>query len=112
MNRIRDLRIEKGLKQEDLADALSVKQQAVSKYETGALDLGTDTIRILCEIFGVTADYLLGFSTQRRPEISDADAAILDAYHAADDHTRQLVDLALRPFLKPETSSASPAGVG
>lgn len=112
MNRVRELRIEKGMKQEDLAVALSVKRQAVSKYETGALDLGTDTIRILCEIFGVTADYLLGFSIQRTSRISDADAVILDAYHAADEHTRQLVDLALRPFLSPETSSASSAGAG
>ena len=112
MNRIKDLRTEMEMKQADLASLLSVGQQAVSKYETGVLDLDTRTIARLCEIFAVTADYLLGFSSQRTARISDDDAALLDAYHNADDYAREIVDLALRPFLKTGTSSASSAAAG
>ena len=107
MNRIRDLRIESGLKQEDLAGQLSVRRQTISRYETGTLDLDTDTIRRLCEIFGVTADYLLGFSTQRRPEISDADAAVVAAYHAAPESVRAGIDALLAPYRPEEKESAA-----
>ena len=93
------------MKQGALADLLMVNQQAVSKYELGQLDLSTEAIARLCEIFACTADYLLGLSAQREARISDADAALLGAYHAADDHTRQLVDLALQPFFEQAGSS-------
>ena len=93
------------MKQLALADLLGVAPQSISRYETGDRDLDTATIARLCEIFACTADYLLGLSAQREARISDADAALLGAYHAADDHTRQLVDLALQPFFEQAGSS-------
>lgn len=71
--------------------------------------MDTATIARLCKIFGCTADYLLGLSAQREARISDGDAALLGAYHAADDHVRQIVDLALQPYFEQETSIVSPA---
>lgn len=109
MNRLRELRLEKGIKQEDLAGRLKVRRQTVSRYETGNLDLDTDTIRLLCAIFGCTADYLLGISSQRTMEISDEDAALVAAYHAADDDARSIVDLALKPYFA-ETKIPAAAG--
>lgn len=98
MNRLRELRLEKGIKQEDLAGRLKVRRQTVSRYETGNLDLDTDTIAIICGIFECTADYLLGLSSQRTMQISDEDAALVAAYRAADDDARAIVDLALKPY--------------
>lgn len=109
MNRIKELRRQAEMKQEALAGLLMKKQQAVSKYETGQLDLDTDTIARLCEIFACTSDYLLGLSDRRAPEISEDDAAVLAAYHACSAETRRIVDAALQPYLEKKTSSASPA---
>lgn len=109
MNRIKQLRGEKELTQQDLAEALSVNRTAVSKYELGQLDLDTATIRRLCEIFGVTADYLLGISAQRSHQIPDADAALVSAYHAAPESVRAGIDALLAPYKKEETSSVSAA---
>ena len=86
------------MKQEDLANRLSVRRQTVSRYEIGQLDLDTDTIRRLCEIFGVSADYLLGISSRRSPEISPEDANLLAAYHAAPEEIRDIVDGALARY--------------
>ena len=58
--RIRELRAEQGLTQQQLGELLGVSQFSVSKYEREALDLNTDTLIRLCGIFGVSADYLLG----------------------------------------------------
>ena len=95
MNRIRDLRKEAGWQQSDLSAMLSSSRQAVSKWETGQIDLNTDTIRRLCEIFHVSADYLLGISSRRSPEISPEDAELLAAYHAAPEEIQNIVDGAL-----------------
>ena len=112
MNRLRELRTENGIKQEVLAGQLSVRRQTVSRYETGLLDLDTDTIARLCEIFGVTADYLLGLSSQRTSQISDADAALVDAYHAAPASVRAGIDALLQPYREEKGSSASPVAKG
>jgi Predicted transcriptional regulators len=60
MNRIKMLRQAKGWTQDELGKKLSVKRSAVSKYETGKVPLTDDTIRKLSEIFGESADYILG----------------------------------------------------
>ena len=68
MNRIRDLRIEKGWNQEYLGSLLNVQKSAVSKYEQGKISLNDDIIKKLSEIFEVSSDYLIGNSDIRNPE--------------------------------------------
>lgn len=107
MNRIKDLRDEMHMKQDDLAVALSVSRQSISNYEIGSRQLDPETIRRLCEIFGVTADYLLGFSSQRTAQISDEDAALVAAYHAAPESVRQGIDALLEPYKEQESKNAA-----
>lgn len=73
MNRIRDLRIEKGWNQEYLGSLLNVQKSAVSKYEQGKISLNDDIIKKLSEIFEVSADYLIGNSDIRNPENTNKD---------------------------------------
>lgn len=107
MNRIKDLRAENGMKQSDLADMMAVSRQAISNYELEINQLDPDTIRRLCEIFGVTADYLLGFSSQRTNEISDADAELVAAYHAAPESVRAGIDALLQPYKEEKENTAA-----
>ena len=65
MNRIKQLREEKNMKQKELAGLLNCADNAVSYYESGQRGLSIELIADLCGIFGVTADYLLGLSSQR-----------------------------------------------
>lgn len=58
--RIRELRTAMGMSQVELAKKLGVSQKNISKYELEKLDLNTDTILKLCEIFQTSADYILG----------------------------------------------------
>lgn len=59
MNRIRDLREDMDMTQAQLGELLKVQKSAVSKYELGKLSLSDQLISRLCEIFQVSADYLL-----------------------------------------------------
>jgi len=57
--RIRQLRSEKGMSQEQLAEALHISRQAVSKWETGESVPDTDRVMLLCHVLDISADYLL-----------------------------------------------------
>ena len=57
--RLLQLRKEKGISQEKLAEQLHVTRQAVSKWETGQSYPDLDNLGALCKLYGVTADYIL-----------------------------------------------------
>lgn len=55
---ITDLRKKKGITQEQLAVALSISPQAVSKWETNTSQPDTQTLPLIADYFGVSIDYL------------------------------------------------------
>ena len=58
--KIKQLRKERGLTQEELGDILGVKKAAVQKYESGQVqNLKQSTIKKLCETFNKTPDYFI-----------------------------------------------------
>jgi len=60
--RLKELREEKGLSQETVGKVIGVNRRTVGQYERGINEPDIQTIEKLCKFFGVTADYLLGFS--------------------------------------------------
>lgn len=100
MIRLKELRASKKWRQEDLAKLLSTTQQTVARYENGEREPDIDTICRLCEIFGCTADYLLGRSTNASPVITDDDASLLEAYHAAPYSVASAICTLLQPYKK------------
>ena len=58
--RLRDLRIEKELTQKELAKNLGITQDSISLWEKGKRIPDTIYIQKLCDVFGVSTDYLLG----------------------------------------------------
>ena len=57
--RLLNLRKEKNLSQEELANVLDVSRQTISKWETDQTTPDFDKIVPLCEYFGITSDELL-----------------------------------------------------
>lgn len=55
---ITDLRKKKGITQEQLAIALNISPQAVSKWETNTSQPDTQTLPLIADYFGVSIDYL------------------------------------------------------
>ena len=53
------LRKKSGLSQEQLAEALNVSRQAISKWEGGSAMPESDKLLALSNYFGVSLDYLL-----------------------------------------------------
>lgn len=57
--KIQNLRKQRGMSQEQLAEALGVSRQAVSKWEAEQSVPDIDKIISICDYFGVTTDYIL-----------------------------------------------------
>lgn len=66
MNRIKQLRTERGWTQEELGEKLNVKRAAISKYESGRIPLTDDTIKKLVTIFDKSSDYILGLNDNEK----------------------------------------------
>lgn len=63
-NRIRTLRVSSGLTQAALGEMLGVKKAAIQKYESGSIvNLKTQTIERLAEIFKVSPAHVMGWDT-------------------------------------------------
>ena len=62
MNRIKELRKARGLRQTDVARETCIDQKTLSNYEIGKTNPDSYSVTQLAEFFGVTADYLLGLT--------------------------------------------------
>lgn len=65
--RIRNLRIDKGFTQSQVALYLNVKQNTYSQYEIGVLNYPLDVVIKLAEFYGTSVDYLVGLTDNPNP---------------------------------------------
>lgn len=59
--KLKELRKEKGLFQEDVAKAIGLSRAAYASYEQGTREPNIEIIIRLCKFFDTTPNYLLGF---------------------------------------------------
>lgn len=68
-NRLKELRLEAGLKQSDLAKIVGCSQQTISNYETSSItNLDSIVEESIANYFSCTIDYLRGLSNIKNPE--------------------------------------------
>ena len=60
--RLKKCRNEKGMSQQEIANALNVQRQIISYYETGKRQPNITDIVKLAELYNISADYILGLS--------------------------------------------------
>lgn len=63
--RLRDLRLEHGWTQSELAEKMAVSSSSITQYELGNRTPSMDLQFAICDIFGVSLDYLLGRTNNR-----------------------------------------------
>ena len=67
VQRIRDLREDKDLKQSDVAIILKTARNYYGEYERGTRPLPIEHLITLCRYYNVSADYILGFTNDPKP---------------------------------------------
>ena len=63
IKRIRDLREDHDKTQQQIADVLGTSQTMYARYERGANEMPIHHLITLCKYYNVSADYILGLST-------------------------------------------------
>ena len=63
--RIRDLREDKDLTQQNIADLLEIGRTMYRRYEMGETEIPVRHLKVLCNYYGVSADYILGLPEGR-----------------------------------------------
>lgn len=71
--RIKELRIEKGLTQTELGEKVNISNKTISKYEKGSVEPSMTMLAEFAEIFGVSTDYILGISSDRNSDTKKYD---------------------------------------
>ena len=65
--RLRDLREDKDLRQEDVAEILRISQTVYSRYERGFQTIPVVHLLKLADFYQVSTDYILGRTNTSRP---------------------------------------------
>lgn len=95
--RLKRLRVEKGITQKELADRLHISRSTIAGYESLGKEPDGEKLCALADFFGVSVDYLLGVTNSREPSKTPAasaavqrpaEAAIASELHSLSD--RQL----------------------
>ena len=64
-NRLKDMRLKRGISQKILGIEIGVSQQNISKYENDIASIPIDVLIAMSEYFKVSTDYILGLSDER-----------------------------------------------
>lgn len=65
--RIRDIREDCDLTQEFVGRLLNKSQQGYNHIESGRAELKIEDLKVLCEYYNLSADYLIGLTDKKRP---------------------------------------------
>lgn len=71
IRRIRDLREDADLTQQQVATVLGTSQTMYARYERGANELPIHHLLKLCSLYNVSSDYILGLTDVRKPGASN-----------------------------------------
>lgn len=67
INRLKEIREDKDLKQETIAKYLKIHQVVYSRYETGIRLIPIDKLSELADFYNTSIDYLLGKTNIKKP---------------------------------------------
>lgn len=64
---IRNLREDKDLTQQDIANILNISQTTYSRYENGVLDIPSVSLIKLAKFYDTSIDYIVGITKEKKP---------------------------------------------
>ena len=67
IERLKEIREDKDLKQNEVAEALGIKQQQYSEYEIGKRLIPINYLYKLALFYNTSVDYLIGLTDERKP---------------------------------------------
>src|SRR5262245_16840553 len=103
--RLRTLRKESGLSKRDLVSRLPLNYSTYANYESGFREPNSEVLQMLSRYHGVSIDYLLGVSDNRKKAddiavLTDAENDYINNYRQLDTHGRELINMLMEKELE------------
>ena len=91
--RMKELRVQRGLTQNEPASVLHPSREAYSMYENGKRQLSCQGLAQLAQFYGVTTDYMLGLSDdpEGAPKLTAEEEKLLDHFRGCDQRGKRAV---------------------
>lgn len=93
--KLQELRKEKGMTQEELANDLAITPQSVSKWENEQSTPDLDTLVKIAKILGVSCDYLLGNEVEAKVSVKEPNKLLLKLVVDSTDGDKVKINLPL-----------------
>lgn len=107
MNNLKLLRIQKGMSQQKLADAMNVSQQAIYKYENDICQPNLQMLKELSSFFDTSIDYIVGDTENPRRidfmaenDLTQTELHHMQLYRRLEPSRKALIDLLLEDYNK------------
>lgn len=91
---LKNLRNQRGISQQALAEVIGVSQQSINKYENHNIEPDIDTLIRIADYFETTVDYLIGHAEAERIspyDLSTAEMKLIDNYRMLSKKHRDLL---------------------
>ena len=102
---LKQLRSEKGISQQFLAEVIGVSQQSIYKYETQNIEPDFDILTALADFFSTSVDYLIGHSDIRHKieavspfDLNEDEASLINAYRKLSDREKESLHLIIKNY--------------
>ena len=93
---------EQGLTLKEIGEKLGLKKSPLTDWKNNKSKPTIDQIKTICEIFAVSADYIL-FGKDANENLTKEESEVIQAYKKADARTQEIVKLSLQPYMPQET---------
>ena len=104
---LRNLRLSRGISQQQLADVIGTSQQSIKKYEKQKIEPDISTLMQLADYFGVTVDYLIGHIEQTDSAMTGnailpkkEEISIINGYRKLSKDEKDSIRLVIKNYLK------------
>ena len=86
----------------EIGEKLGLKKSPLTDWKNNKSKPTIDQIKAICEIFAVSADYIL-FGKDADESLRKEESEVIQAYKKADARTQEIVKLSLQPYMPQET---------
>ncbi len=98
--RLKELRKERGLRQRDIADYLSITQMSYSYYERGLREPEIALLIKLAELFNVSVDYLIENENERLEKLTNDERRVMNKYRKLTSENKTRIEERIDVFLE------------
>ena len=103
---LKELRNQKKISQQQLADIIGISQQSINKYENHGVEPDIDTLIKLAKYFNTSVDYLIGntdidriIEKVEKYDLNTEESVLIDGFRKLKDKEKESIKLVIENYI-------------